>query len=248
MLGMKRRPPAALPTPTLLTFGVAGLALIGSLGFQARPLAQSAPQVKAAQPSSATGGVPSASNHRRPLDRYCVTCHNQRLVTGGLPLDEVDVANPGDRAEIWEKVVRKLRAGMMPPPNVPQPSIEDRQALVSWLETSLDRAAAAKPAPGRTETLRRLNRTEYQNAIRDLLSIDIDAASLLPPDESGYGFDNVTVGDLPPTLLDRYISAAQKISALAVGSTQTSVQSDIIRVPPDLTQEDHVPGLPIGTR
>ena len=247
MLGMKRRAPKALPTPTLLTIGVSGLALIGSLGFQARPLAQTAP-LKAAQTSAAPGAVPSASNHRRTLDRYCVTCHNQQLVTGGLKPDDADVADPGAHAEIWEKVVRKLRTGMMPPPNVPQPSIEDRQALVSWLETSLDRAAGAKPDPGRTETLRRLNRTEYQNAIRDLLSIDIDAASLLPPDESGYGFDNVTVGDLPPTLLDRYISAAQKISALAVGSTQTSVQSDIIRVAPDLTQEDHVPGLPIGTR
>jgi cytochrome c5 len=225
------------------------LALIVSLGFQAHPSAkQTAPPVKVAQSSSATSAVPPASNHRRTIDRYCVTCHNQRLVTAGLKLDEADVANPGGGAEIWEKVVRKLRTGMMPPPNMPQPSTEDRQALLGWLETSLDTAAAAKPDPGRTETLRRLNRTEYQNAIRDLLSVDIDAASLLPPDESGYGFDNVTVGDLPPTLLDRYISAAQKISALAIGSTQTSVQSDIIRVPPDLTQEEHVPGLPIGTR
>ena len=91
----------------------------------------------------------------------------------------------------------KLRTGMMPPPNMPQPSTDDRQALLSWLETSLDKAAASKPNPGRTETLRRLNRTEYQNAIRDLLSVDIDAASLLPADESGHGFDNVTVGDLP---------------------------------------------------
>jgi hypothetical protein len=182
------------------------------------------------------------------LDRYCVTCHNQRLVTAGLKLDDADVARPGEGAEIWEKVVRKLRTGMMPPPNMPQPSAEDRGALLSWLETSLDKAAAAKPNPGRTETLRRLNRTEYQNAIRDLLSVDVDAASLLPADESGHGFDNVTVGDLPPALLDRYISAAQKISALAIGNTQTSLQSDIIRVPPDVTQEGHVSGLPIGTR
>jgi hypothetical protein len=182
------------------------------------------------------------------LDRYCVTCHNQRLVTAGLKLDDADVAHPGEGAEIWEKVVRKLRTGMMPPPNMPQPSAEDRGALLSWLETSLDKAAAAKPNPGRTETLRRLNRTEYQNAIRDLLSVDVDAASLLPADESGHGFDNVTVGDLPPALLDRYISAAQKISALAIGNTQTSLQSDIIRVPPDVTQEGHVSGLPVGTR
>ena len=96
--------------------------------------------------------------------------------------------------------------------------------------------------------MRRLNRTEYQNAIRDLLALDVDAAALLPADESGHGFDNVTVGDLSPALLDRYISAAQKISRLAIGTTQTSLQSDIIRVPPDVTQEEHVPGLPIGTR
>jgi hypothetical protein len=182
------------------------------------------------------------------IDRYCVTCHNQKLKTAGLMLDEADVASPGAAGEVWEKVVRKLRTSTMPPPNMPQPSIEDHTALLAWLETSLDQAAAAKPNPGRTDTLRRLNRTEYQNAIRDLLSLDIDATSLLPPDESGHGFDNVTVGDLPPALLDRYISAAQKISRLAIGGTQASLQSDIIRVPPDVTQEEHVPGLPIGTR
>src|SRR4029453_626748 len=115
-------------------------------------------------------------------------------------------------------------------------------------EARLDAASAATPNPGRTETLRRLNRTEYQNAVRDLLALDVDAASLLPPDDSGHGFDNVTVGDLPPTLLDRYISAAQKISRLAIGSTQSSLQVDTIRLPADLTQEDHVPGLPMGTR
>jgi hypothetical protein len=119
---------------------------------------------------------------------------------------------------------------------------------LTWLETSLDAAWVEKPNPGRTETLRRLNRTEYKNAIRDLLALDIDAGSLLPADESGHGFDNVTVGDLPPTLLDRYISAAQKISRLAIGSTQTSVQADTIRLPADRTQETHVAGLPLGTR
>jgi hypothetical protein len=149
---------------------------------------------------------------------------------------------------VWEKVVRKVHTGSMPPPNMPQLSQEDRRALLAFLETELDAAAAAKPNPGRTETLRRLNRTEYQNAIRDLLALDIDGASLLPADESGHGFDNVNVGDLPPTLLDRYVSAAQKISRLAIGSTLSSLQSDHIRLPADLTQEEHVPGLPIGTR
>ncbi len=121
-------------------------------------------------------------------------------------------------------------------------------ALVTWLERSLDTAAAKQPNPGRTETLRRLNRTEYRNAVRDLLSLDIDVNSLLPADESGHGFDNVTVGDLPPTLLDRYISAAQKVSRLAIGSIQTSLQADTIRLPADRTQETHVAGLPLGTR
>jgi mono/diheme cytochrome c family protein len=229
--------PTAFPSARVAAICVAWSVLIVSLAFQARPSAQQpAPQIK------------SASSQRQTLDRYCVTCHNQRLVTAGLKLDDADVANPAAGAEIWEKVVRKLRTGIMPPPNMPQPSMEDRVALLSWLETSLDKAAAAKPNPGRTETLRRLNRTEYQNAIRDLLAVNIDAASLLPADESGHGFDNVTVGDLPPALLDRYISAAQKISALAIGTTQTALQSDIIRVPPDVTQEGHVDGLPIGTR
>jgi mono/diheme cytochrome c family protein len=246
---MERMVPTAFPSARLATTCVAWFVLIVSLGIQARPSAQQpAPPAKSAQPSSPIGAVSAASSQRQTLDRYCVTCHNQRLVTAGLKLDDADVANPGAGAEIWEKVVRKLRTGIMPPPNMPQPSMDDRVALLSWLETSLDKAAAAKPNPGRTETLRRLNRTEYQNAIRDLLAVDIDAASLLPADESGHGFDNVTVGDLPPALLDRYISAAQKISALAIGSTQTSLQSDIIRVPPDATQEGHVEGLPVGTR
>jgi len=121
------------------------------------------------------------------------------------------------------------------------------------LETALDAASATKPNPGRTESLRRLNRTEYQNAIRDLLALDIDAASLLPADESGHGFDNVTVGDLPATLLNRYIAAAQKISRLAVGNAPALqsgafLQSDTIEVAADLTQEDQLPGMPIGTR
>src|SRR2546422_6292713 len=166
---------------------------------------------------------------RNMFDPSGGTCHTQKLKTAGLMLDEADVVNPGATGEVWEKVVRKLRTSTMPPPNMPQPSIEDRTALLSWLETSLDQAAAAKPNPGRTDTLRRLNRTEYQNAIRDLLLLDIDATSLLPPDESGYGFDNVTVGDLPPALLDRYISAAQKISRLAIRSAQTSVHGDTLR-------------------
>src|SRR5882762_6798565 len=249
MRRMRHRTTDSFLNVRVVTIGLVGLALSVCLCLQTRASAQqTAPQAKVAQSSPSTGAVPPVSSHRQVIDRYCVTCHNQKLKTAGLMLDEADIANPGAGGEVWEKVVRKLHTSTMPPPNMPQPSIEERKAVLSWLETSLDQAAAAKPNPGRTDTLRRLNRTEYQNAIRDLLALDIDAVSLLPPDESGHGFDNVTVGDLPPTLLDRYISAAQKISRLAIGSTDASVQSDIIRLPADLTQEDHLPGLPLGTR
>ena len=205
----------------------------------------------AQEPAGGSGAAelsPAASDARALLDRYCVTCHNDRLETAGLNLENIDVAHVPAEAEIWEGVVRKLRTSTMPPPNRPQPPAGARAAMASWLASTLDAAAAATPNPGRTETLRRLNRTEYQNAIRDLLALDVDATTLLPPDESGYGFDNVTVGDLPPALLDRYISAAQKISRLVIGTTQTSLQADVIRVPADTTQEEHVPGLPLGTR
>ena len=217
----------------------------GALNIRLAGLAATLLLVQA--PMCAQQGSPTSSQ-RQFLDRYCATCHNEKLKSGGLSLGKVDLSNIGAQSEVWEKVVRKVRTGVMPPPNMPQPSGADRLAILTSVEASLDAAAAAKLNPGRTDTLRRLNRTEYQNAIRDLLALDIDAASLLPADESGHGYDNVNVSDLSPTLLNRYISAAQKISRLAVGSTQSSLQSDTISLPADLTQEDQLPGLPIGTR
>jgi len=195
----------------------------------------------------------SVALHAQPrqqqfVDRYCAACHNERVKSGGLSLAHADLSRPGAQPKLWEKVARKLRTGVMPPPQAPQPAEADRQALLRQVENTLDAASAGRLNPGRTETLRRLNRTEYQNAIRDLLALDIDAASLLPADESGHGYDNVNVSELSPTLLNRYISAAQKISRLAVGGTQTSLQSDTISLPADLTQEDHLPGMPLGTR
>ena len=227
----------------VVTLPAGSLVLSAALSLPAGAHAQ-----ESAGASAAAALSPAASDARQLLDRYCVTCHNGRLETAGLSLEDIDVAHVPAEAEIWEQVVRKLRTSTMPPPNRPQPPSEARAAMASWLESTLDEAAAAGPNPGRTETLRRLNRTEYQNAIRDLLALDVDATTLLPPDESGHGFDNVTVGDLPPALLDRYISAAQKISRLVIGSTQTALQADVIRVPADTTQEEHVPGLPLGTR
>ena len=198
--------------------------------------------------NNVTTSLASASNTREAINQYCVVCHNQQLATADIRLDQIDLANVAEHAEVLENVVVKLRTGTMPPSQMPQPATEERRAIISWLQSSLDAVAAANPNPGHTETLRRLNRTEYQNAIADLLSLNIDARSLLPPAESGHGFDNVNVGDLPPVLLYRYISAAQKISRLAVGDAQASLQSEVISVPPDLTQEKHIPGLPIGTR
>ncbi len=151
-------------------------------------------------------------------------------------------------SEVWEKVVRRLRARQMPPSGEPRPEESTYDAVVSSLGDMLDAAAAEHPDPGRTDTFRRLNQTEYQNAIRDLFALDIDATVLLPADESSHGFDNVTVGDLSPTRLDRYISAAQKISRLAVGRVGREPGGDTIRIRPDLTQEEHVDGLPVGTR
>src|SRR5271163_1905414 len=127
---------------------------------------------------------------RALLDEYCVGCHNQQLKTAGLMLDKADVSNIPANAEIWEKVIGKLRAGAMPPPGNPRPDRADTDGLVKTLEASLDRAAAAKPNPGRF-ILHRLNRTEYANAIRDLLALDVDVSSLLPPDDESYGFDNI---------------------------------------------------------
>lgn len=179
--------------------------------------------------------------------QHCADCHNSDDKAAGLAFDFLgaDVAN---NAEPWEKVVRKLRARQMPPADMPRPTEEEYDAVLSSLEGTLDAAAAAHPDPGRTATFRRLTRTEYQNAIRDLLALDIDATALLPPDEAGHGFDNVTVGDLSPTLLDRYITAAQRISRLAVGGARRSPDGDTFRARPDVTQEGHVEGLPLGTR
>ncbi|MCY4029456.1 MAG: DUF1592 domain-containing protein [Acidobacteria bacterium] len=227
--------------------GVVSAALATALLAGPVAVPAAAESVGAEAPASTAVSSP-ATESRQLIGRYCTTCHNERLETAGLNLDALDVAHVSDGAETWEKVIQKLRTATMPPSNRPQPPAADRRAMIEWLESSLDAAAAASPDPGRTETLRRLNRTEYQNAIRDLLALDVDATSLLLPDESGHGFDNVTVGNLAPALLDRYISAARKISRLAVGAGATSLEAEVIRVPPDTTQEEHVPGLPLGTR
>jgi mono/diheme cytochrome c family protein len=189
----------------------------------------------------------SSPDYRAVLDRYCVSCHNDRARTGGLALDRMDLGQVPAGAEVWEKVVRKVRSGMMPPPGLPRPDDSVRKALASWLEATLDRAAATRPNPGRA-LIHRLNRAEYTNAIRDLLALDVDAASLLPPDDAAYGFDNIADAlGVSPLLLERYLSAAGRISALAVGNRTIEPAGDTFRVRQDASQDVHVEGLPIGT-
>ncbi len=182
------------------------------------------------------------------INTYCITCHSDRTRTGGLSLERADLVDVPKGAETWEKVIRKIRAGMMPPPTAPRPAAARLDALAEFLETSLDRAAAAKPRPGRT-VMHRLNRTEYGNAIRDLLALDIDAAALLPPDDESSGFDNIAdVLTVSPSLMERYLSASWNISRQAVGNLNIAPATSVYRVRPDLSQDQHIDGMPPGTR
>jgi hypothetical protein len=184
------------------------------------------------------------------LDRYCVTCHIQKAKERGtvpIALDNVDLSRPSANAELWEKVIRKLRAGAMPPPGSSRPDQTSVHEFVASLETALDHAAEAAPNPGHP-LVHRLNRTEYANAIRDLLSVEIDAAALLPPDDSAFGFDNMSEAlGFSPLLQERYVAAAMKIGALAVGDPRVSPSSETYRIRQDLSQDQHIEGMPLGT-
>ncbi|MCY4511780.1 MAG: DUF1592 domain-containing protein, partial [Acidobacteria bacterium] len=202
----------------------------------------------AGKPAAGQAGA-APDRHRRLLDRYCVTCHNDRLETGGLSLQRSDLTNVAADAAVWEKVVAKLRAGAMPPQPRPRPEPAAYDGFRTWLETELDRAAAAELRPGRTEALHRLSRAEYRNVVRDLLDLDVDVSDLLPADDTSYGFDNIAgVLGVSPTLMERYLAAARKISRLAVGSPVPSPIAETFRVPSDQGQDHHVAGLPFGTR
>ena len=190
----------------------------------------------------------SASPERAAINQYCVTCHNDRLKTGGLSLASLDPADVGANAAVWEAVLRKLRARAMPPATARRPDGPTYDRLISSLESQLDQWAVAHPDPGRTDTFRRLTRAEYQNAIRDLMALDVDVTELLPKDDASFGFDNVSAVGLSPTLVERYLAAAQKVATLAMGSPVPAPGSRVVELPVDLTQEEHVDGLPFGTR
>src|SRR5262249_37587221 len=162
--------------------------------------------------------------------------------TGGLSLQAVDPSDIPRGAETWEKVIRKLRGGMMPPLGAPRPEQSSIDGLVALLETTIDRAALAKPDPGRSP-LHRLNRAEYANAIRDLLALEIDSSAYLPADDEANGFDNIAdVLKVSPSLLEQYLTASRKIASIAIGNPETAPLSAVYRVPPDRAQADHVEG------
>ena len=213
---------------------------IASIGV-AMPRA-SAPQASASDASSTI-----AAADRGVVDKYCVSCHNQRLKTSGLALDTAELSDVAAHPEVWEKVIRKVGAGMMPPAGVPRPDDAAKRALISRLEGVLDNAAKARPNPGRP-LVHRLNRAEYANAIRDLLAVELDVSSMLPPDDSSGGFDNnADVLGLSPVLLESYLTAAERITALAIGDPKAPPMGELFRVRQDESQDRHIEGLPLGT-
>ena len=202
----------------------------------------------AATPAQQRSAQSESSSHAAVLSKYCITCHSDTLRTGGLSLERADLTDVPKGAETWEKVIRKLRVGMMPPPGMPRPAQAQLDDLAGYLETALDRSAADRPRSGRT-AMHRLNRAEYANAVRDLLALEIDAAAWLPPDDESSGFDNISdVLTISPSLMERYLSASWNISRQAVGNLNIAPSTVVYRVRPDLSQDQHVEGLPPGTR
>ena len=227
------------PRRSLVFF--AAFAWVLSIGWSS-PEAQQAP----AAPARAAA-APADADQRALVDKYCVSCHSDRTKTAGLSLERGTIAGIESHPDVWEKVIRKVRAGMMPPPGMPAPDPESRRTLVSWLETRLDQSARTSPDPGRP-LVHRLNRAEYENAVRDVLALEVDAATLLPPDDSSSGFDNnADVLGVSPVLLESYLTAAERVSALALGDPNTPPTGELFRVKQDESQDRHVPGLPLGT-
>jgi hypothetical protein len=227
-----------MSTKTLIFPTVSALLLMAA-GASHNPLrAQSQ-----AAPPPASGAIAA----RALLDQYCVTCHNDKTRIANFSLQTADVKSVGDHPEIWERVIRKMRAGMMPPPGMPRPPLAKYEQLRDWLEDQVDRKAALHPNPG-SVVLHRLNRTEYSNAIRDLLDLQLDVTTLLPADDSARGFDNVAGSlTISPTLLEAYTTAATRVSRTAVGFWKSPTANAYI-APVDSSQNQHIEGLPFGTR
>ncbi len=224
---------------------VAATAFVVAVAYSA-PFAQQPSPVRTAAQSPVPA---SARDHQAVLAKYCITCHNQRAKTGGLALDTLDLSDGGSHAEEWEKVVRKIRTGAMPPVGRARPGKAVSDGLAAWLETELDRKAVEQVNPGRA-SLQRLNRSEYANAVRDLLAVEIDAASVLPADVAGHGFDNnADALTLSSALTERYLGAAARISQMALGRPRGLPTPETIIVPTDSDQGVRVSeDLPFGSR
>jgi cytochrome c5 len=232
-------------TRLLVAGCVAAMSVALVSGQSSQAVRQSKP---ASNPVAQSQAKPQASDvaaQRALIDQYCVTCHNAKLKTANLLLDQLDLAHLSENAEIGEKVVRKLRAGMMPPINMRRPDAATMESLIKWMETELDRGAVQHlPAPG----LHRLNRTEYANAVRDVLGLEVDPAKFLPSDDSTRGFDNIAGAlTMSPALMEAYLSAAGKVSRLAIGDVSAPRQ-EVFEAPADTAQNHYIEGLPFGTR
>jgi len=226
----------------------------GLLGFAVLSLALAAASVRPVAQTPAAPLQPAAAASAAVLQKYCATCHNGRLKSGGLVIDPADVARVESGAEQWEKVVRKLRAQSMPPPGAPRPDAATYDRVAAFLEAELDRAAAARPQLGKLPLAHRLSRTEYRNAVRDLLALEwlpreVGIEYLLPPDNISSGFDNIAdLLFISPSHMERYLDAARKISRLAVGDPAMPVMVNIHRLDPEHPQDERVDDLPFGTR
>jgi mono/diheme cytochrome c family protein len=239
---LDKRSPIWLVTVTLMTWVVAVAVVPGAQGPGAQTPAGSTAVNRQAVPAL---DAPAA---QALVDRYCVTCHNDRTQTAGLSLASADAGNAPVQAEVWEKVIRKVSAGSMPPVGMPRPDQATLDGFTGFLATSLDRAAAERPDPGRP-VLHRLNRAEYGNAVRDLLALEVPVTALLPPDELSHGFDNIGEAlTISPVLLERYLAAADRISALAVGDPSITAGTETYPARGDSQQLEHIDGLPLGTR
>ena len=235
-----------VPVAFIAWIAIAAISVSGQAGPSGRETRSSnvAPLPAGPTPASSTA---SLDEKRALLDKYCVTCHNDRVKTANLSLQGLDVAAVADHAEVWEKVIRKMRAGVMPPPDLPRPPRAEYDGLRDWLEAEIDRAAAPRPEPGAV-VLHRLNRTEYANAIRDLLDLRIDATTLLPADDSANGFDNIAGSlTLSPTLLESYTTAAARIARMAVGYWKSPTEATYL-ASSDASQNHRLEGMPFGTR